>query len=64
MGAHNVNPILDLEHLLTQANRDKLHARFWVLVICAPVGIAGYAILLAWDVPVGVQVRLAVFSNF
>jgi MFS family permease len=34
---------------------DRLHARFWVLVISAPFGIAGYAILLAWNVPVGVQ---------
>jgi hypothetical protein len=32
---------------------DKFKARFWVLVICCPFGIAGYAILLAWDVPIG-----------
>jgi MFS family permease len=34
---------------------DKKNARFWVLVTMAPVGMAGYAILLAWNVPVGVQ---------
>ncbi|KEF51301.1 uncharacterized protein A1O9_12651 [Exophiala aquamarina CBS 119918] len=32
---------------------DKYHKRFLVMVICAPFGIAGYAILLT-DVPVGV----------
>lgn len=25
---------------------DKYHARFWSIIICAPIGIAGYAILL------------------
>ena len=34
---------------------DKYNARFWVLVSMAPVGMLGYAILLAWNVPVGVQ---------
>lgn len=34
---------------------DRYKARFLVLVIFAPFGIAGYAILLAWDVSVGVQ---------
>ncbi|KAG9771831.1 MFS general substrate transporter, partial [Aureobasidium melanogenum] len=33
---------------------DRYHKRFLVLVVCAPIGIAGYAILLT-DVPVGVQ---------
>ncbi|KIW79201.1 hypothetical protein Z517_05813 [Fonsecaea pedrosoi CBS 271.37] len=35
---------------------DKYHKRFLIMVICAPVGIAGYAILLRMDdVSVGVQ---------
>lgn len=32
---------------------DRYNKRFWIMVICAPFGIAGYAILLT-DVPVGV----------
>lgn len=35
---------------------DKYNARFWSVIICAPIGIAGYAILLgSQDVPAGVQ---------
>lgn len=34
---------------------DKYNARFWVMVVCAPIGIAGYAILLAWNVAPGVR---------
>ncbi|KIV87121.1 hypothetical protein PV11_02689 [Exophiala sideris] len=33
---------------------DRYNKRFWIMAVCAPVGIAGYAILLS-DVPVGVQ---------
>jgi len=25
------------------------------MLVCAPIGMAGYAILVAWDVPAGVQ---------
>lgn len=32
---------------------DKYNARCLVMIIAAPVGIAGYAILLAWNVPPG-----------
>jgi MFS family permease len=28
---------------------DRYHKRFWVMVVCAPIGIAGYAILLRQD---------------
>ena len=35
---------------------DKHNARFWSVIICAPIGIAGYAILLNYDkVSPGVQ---------
>ena len=34
---------------------DKFKKRVVVMLVCAPIGIAGYAILLAWDVPAGVQ---------
>ncbi|KAK5297554.1 hypothetical protein LTR93_002560 [Exophiala xenobiotica] len=35
---------------------DRYHKRFWVMVVCAPIGIAGYAILLRQDdVSSGVQ---------
>ncbi|KIW54835.1 hypothetical protein PV05_07169 [Exophiala xenobiotica] len=35
---------------------DRYHKRFWVMVVCAPIGIAGYAILLRQDdVSAGVQ---------
>ncbi|KAF9887505.1 hypothetical protein FE257_010083 [Aspergillus nanangensis] len=34
---------------------DRYNARSMVMIITAPIGIAGYAILLAWDVPAGVQ---------
>jgi MFS family permease len=33
---------------------DRYNARYLVIVTCIPFGIAGYAILLAFDVPVGV----------
>ncbi|BCS24982.1 uncharacterized protein APUU_41426S [Aspergillus puulaauensis] len=34
---------------------DRFNARSLVMAVAAPFGIAGYAILLAWDVPAGVQ---------
>ncbi|OJJ56527.1 hypothetical protein ASPSYDRAFT_59833 [Aspergillus sydowii CBS 593.65] len=34
---------------------DRFNARSLVMALTAPFGVAGYAILLAWDVPAGVQ---------
>lgn len=35
--------------------QDRYRKRVAIMLVCAPIGIAGYAILIAWDVPVGVQ---------
>lgn len=40
---------------LGAALSDRFNARSLVMAVTAPFGIAGYAILLAWDVPAGVQ---------
>ena len=34
---------------------DKYKARVTIMLVCAPIGMVGYAILVAWDVPAGVQ---------
>ncbi len=34
---------------------DRYKARVAIMLVCAPIGMAGYAILVAWDVPAGVQ---------
>jgi hypothetical protein len=34
---------------------DRYKCRVAIMLVCAPIGIAGYAILLAWNVPAGVQ---------
>ncbi len=34
---------------------DKYNARFWSVIICAPIGMAGYAILLVYDVSSGAR---------
>jgi nitrate/nitrite transporter NarK len=42
---------------------DRYRARFWILVMAAPFGVVGYAVLLAWDVPIGVQVSCVLLKG-